>query len=119
MRKISEVQPVDADLLNRVFYKPHPQHCRKPATWAPHKSKCPDDVNCVIALGLLKEGLRRSMVPPGSGALPSQVWAVDDQTGMVYEARRTNVSTAEYHGFPMLDRDPLRNEIIAKWQERA
>ena len=60
------------------------------------------------------------MIPPGAGGgLPSPVWAVDDRTGVVYEARVTNPGTAEYHGFPVLDRDPLKGEIINKWRERA
>ena len=118
-RTISDPVEVDGDLLGRVSYKPHPQHCKKPDTWAPHKTKCPDGVGCPAALAMLKEGLRRSMVPPGSEGLPSPVWAVDDNTGQAYEARVTNRGTAEYHGYPVLDRDPLKDEILAKWQERA
>ena len=69
---------------------------------------------------MLKEGLRRSMVPPGTGGgLPSPVWAVDDRTGIVYEARVTKADAAEYHGYPVQDRDPLKGEIINKWRERA
>lgn len=44
---------------------------------------------------------------------------VDDRTGLVYEARVTNQDTAEYHGFPVLDRDPLRDEIVRQWRARA
>lgn len=60
------------------------------------------------------------MFPPNSEAgLPSPVWAIDDNTGVAYEARITNVETAEYHGYPVLDTDPLKSEISRKWQERA
>lgn len=68
---------------------------------------------------MLKEGLRRSMVPPGATGLPSSVWAVDDATGEVYEARVTNPHSAEYHGFPVLDTDPLKREIVNKWRARG
>lgn len=118
MRRISNPGEVDAGLLARVSYKPHPQHCGPPYTYAPHKTKCPDGMDCNEALGLLREGLRRSMVPPGNG-LPPSVWAVDDGTGIVYEARLTNSHTAEYHGFPVLETDPLLDAIIQRWHERA
>ncbi len=74
----------------------------------------------MIALEMLKEGLRRSMYPPGSKSqLPTTVWAVDDRTGVVYEARITNVRTSEFHGYPVQETDPLKSEILRKWQKRA
>ena len=90
MRRIAEHDPVDDALLERVWYKPHKQHCCGPSTWTPHKTKCPRGIGCAEALEMLKEGLRRSMIPPGVLGLPSPVWAVDDRTGLVYEARVTN-----------------------------
>ena len=92
---------------------------RSPTLGLRTRPSAPDGVGCPAALAMLKEGLRRSMVPPGSEGLPSPVWAVDDNTGQAYEARVTNRGTAEYHGYPVLDRDPLKDEILAKWQERA
>ena len=69
---------------------------------------------------MLREGIRRSMFPPRSDSeLPSVVWAVDDATEQVYEARITNVRTSEYHGYPILDSDPLKSEILKKWNERV
>ena len=119
MRRIAEPGTVDDALLERVWYKPHRQHCCGPSTWTPHKTKCPRGIGCAEALDMLREGLRRSMVPPGMMGLPAPVWAVDDRTGLVYEAKVTNPDTAEYHGFPVLDRDPLRKEIIKQWRARA
>ena len=120
MRRISDPDAVDGALLGRVWYRHHEQHCSGPSTWAPHKTKCPRGIGCSRALEMLQEGLRRSMFPPRMGAgLPSTVWAVDDRTGVAYEARVTNSDTAEYHGFPVLDRDPLKGEIIKRWRERA
>lgn len=119
MRRIAEPDVVDDAVLERVWYKPHKQHCSGPSTWTSHKTKCPRGIGCSEALEMLKEGIRRSMIPPGITGLPAPVWAVDDRTGLVYEARITNPDTAEYHGYPVLDRDPLRAEIIRQWRARA
>ena len=59
------------------------------------------------------------MVPYGDVDLPSRVWAVDDATGEVYEAKVTNPTQAEYHGYPLLAKDPFRSEIVREWQARA
>ena len=119
MRRIAEPDTVDAALAERVSYKPHEQHCCGPSTWTPHKTKCPRGIGCAEALEMLKEGLRRSMTPPGGVGFPAPVWAVDDRTGLVYEAKLTHPDTAVYHGFPLLDRDPLRKEIVKQWQARG
>ena len=119
MRRISQRVPVDDALLARVTYCHHRQHCGQPPTYAPHKTKCPRDVNRRRALQLLREGLRRSMVPPDQADLPTTVWAVDEADGRVYEARVTNPVTAQYHGFPVLDTDPLKQEIVNQWHQRA
>lgn len=39
--------------------------------------------------------------------------------GQIYEARVTNAHTAEYDGFPVLDTDPFKHEIVNRWHERA
>jgi len=119
MRRIASTGSVDDTLLERVNYRNHAQHCGPPPTWCPNKAKCPLGFRSADALGLLKEGLRRSMFPPESGAVPSPVWAVDDCTKMVYEAKITNAATAEYHGYPLPDSDPLKPQIIRQWQQRG
>lgn len=59
------------------------------------------------------------MIPVGSTALPPRVWAVDDATEAVYEARVTNADQAEYHGFPLPTSDPFTEEVRRHWAERA
>ena len=59
------------------------------------------------------------MVPDGSAELPARVWAVDDDTGIVYEGRITNAEQTEYHGFPLLASDPFAEEVVRLWAERA
>ncbi len=119
MFAISDQVEVDQQLLERVSYEPHPDHCDKPDTFRPHKSKCPDGVDSDAALNMLKEGLRRCMVPPDTDGLPSRVWAVDEGTGVVYEAKVTNRQTAEYHGYPLLEANAFRDRVISEWRQRG
>ena len=117
--RLARLGTVDEGLVERATYRPHEQHCSPIRTYAPHKTKCPRGIDCRTALGLLKDGLRRSMVPDDGAELPPRVWAVDDATGIVYEGRITNADQAEYHGFPLLASDPFTEEVVRLWAERA
>lgn len=77
-----------------------------------------DDANIASkaeALRYLKEGLRRGFVSERRcGDWPQNVWAVSD-AGLPLEAQLENRKTGTYHGYPLCEADPLRDEVLRRW----
>ena len=77
-----------------------------------------DDANIASnaeALRYLQEGLRRGFVSERRcGDWPQNVWAVSD-AGWPLEAQLKNRGTGTYHGDPLCEADPLREEILRRW----
>jgi hypothetical protein len=115
------------ELASRVRYGGNPEHKRDPGDFAlqpphaagrPRKTLC-DDAGITLrarALELLREGLRRGMVDARfHGEWLLNVWAVAPD-GTPLEATRESAGC--YHGYPMPENDPLRQEIAARWRLR-
>jgi hypothetical protein len=47
---------------------------------------------------------------------PKHIWAVTD-TGIVLEAKYSNVGPGHYHGYPLFEPDPFRQVVIARWRQ--
>jgi hypothetical protein len=68
-----------------------------------------------VAEALLKEGVRRGLISEQRrNGFPQNVWAVTD-AGVALEAMLDNQEQGLYHGYPMLADDPLRDEVIKRW----
>ncbi len=69
-----------------------------------------------MALGLLKEGLRRGLInDQRRNDWPQHVWALSDDE-IPLEAKLTNRGTGEYHGYPLQSKDPFKWEILKRWK---
>lgn len=117
-------------LCARVAYTGNPEHKSNPgdfglspaASWDRRrdKSRC-DDAGIITkasAEALLEAGIRRGLVSSRSGAgstLPQNVWAVDDR-GVAFEGQLENPAQGTYHGYPMPDTDPLKEQVLAWWE---
>jgi hypothetical protein len=75
--------------------------------------------NIRIALGLLREGYKRGLIDKrrNHDGLPRHIWAVTDD-GHVLEAKPSGSGFNAYHGYPMLNDDPLRDKIFDLWHRR-
>lgn len=112
-------------LASRAGYGGNPQHKRNPGDFRltppadPRQEKTLCDPSGVLsrreALRLLGEGLRRGLVSAQvRNGWPQNVWAVTER-GMALEAMLENEETGTYHGYPMLEGDPLRDEVVRAW----
>lgn len=112
-------------LASLARYGGNPQHKRSPGDFGltppaeprPDKTLC--DASGVLsrneALLLLCEGLRKGLVSVQvRNGWPQNVWAVAS-SGVPIEAMLDNEVTGSYHGYPMLEGDPLREEILRAW----
>ena len=114
-------------LANCVQYGGNPEHKRDPgdfglspphAAGRPAKSLC-DDAGITAkarAFALLQEGLRRGLVSEQRlGSWPKNVWAVSAE-GHALEGQLEREGV--YHGYPMPDSDPFREEVLLRWEPR-
>lgn len=70
------------------------------------------------AVLLLKRGImRRTFSDQTKEGFPDTVWALSDCGGHVFEARLTNRSTGEYHGYPTQHSMHLNADIRQRWNE--
>ncbi len=126
-RKIrDDAMPAEA-LARRVNYGGNPEHKRNPGDFgltppAAHrrsdKTLC-DGVGILSrkeALRLLRAGLRRGLISEQErDGWPQNIWAVTE-AGEPLEAQLENRVTGLYHGYPMPQADPLRDEVLKKWK---
>jgi hypothetical protein len=89
-----------------------------PASPRRDKTLC-DGVNIfqkAVALKLLKEGVRRSLVSEQTrNGYPQNIWAVTAD-GVPLEAQLENPGNGTYHGYPMPENDAFRDKVIEKWE---
>lgn len=114
-----------AALSRQVQYGGNPEHKRNPGDFdltppaapRPGKSLC-DDAQVFrreVALQLLQQGLELGLVSDRfEGEWPCNVWMVNDGVAFEAEWERAGV----YHGYPMPDNDPFREEVLRRWRTR-
>ncbi len=117
---------IDLDQLSgRIGYGGNPEHKRNPGDFGllPPSRPRADKTLCDIvdidkkedALRLLREGVRKGMVSDRIiNGYPQNIWAVDDN-GYPLEAQLENQYLGTYHGYPMPETDPFRQEILNRW----
>lgn len=113
-------------LLAQVSYGGNPEHKRNPGDFGliPPAVPRPDKTLCdavaafskSIALRYLHDGIRKGLVSVQTrGDFPQNIWAVTD-TGEPLEAQLENSALGAYHGYPMPETDPFREEVLQRWR---
>jgi hypothetical protein len=122
----AEAQARLEDFAKRVSYGGNPEHKRNPGDFGlqppsyPRQGKSLCDEVAIFtraeALGLLRQGLRRGLISVQvRQGWPQNVWAVaPNDTPM--EAMLENPAIGAYHGYPMLEDDPLAEEVLERWR---
>ncbi|WP_303285455.1 hypothetical protein [Marinobacter sp. SS8-8] len=130
-RKLQNSLPVQEleQLASKVKYGGNPEHKRNPGNFGltppsdprPHKTLCDDCgiFNKSIAESLLTEGAEKGIVSAQmKGQWPQNIWAVTRE-GHPVEAQLENEVQGTYHGYPMPEADPMRQEILKRWSQLA
>ena len=114
------------DLAGQIKYGGNPEHKRNPGDFGLQppstprlgKSLC-DDVQVYSraeALDLIKQGVRRGLVSEQyRDRWPQNIWSVASN-GMPIEAMLENAVTGTYHGYPLIDGDPLAEAVLGRWR---
>ena len=121
--QIAEKQQWIEECAKRARYNGSPEHKRSPGDFGldPPSSPRPGKTLCdvvqihtrVVALALLRTGLRKGMFSVQErGGWPQNVWAVTDD-GEPLEAQLEGEGV--YHGYPMPQEDPFRENVLARW----
>ena len=112
-------------LAAKITYGGNPEHKRNPGDFGlqppsqPRQGKtlCDEADICTRreAQSLLQEGARRGLVSVQErDGWPQNIWAIA-ANGVALEAMLENALTGQYHGYPMLQGDPLVDEVLARW----
>jgi hypothetical protein len=118
-------QQLIEDFAKLARYAGNPEHKRNPGDFGldPPSSPRPGKTLCDVvqihtraaALALLRTGLRKGMLSVQErGGWPQNVWAVTDD-GEPVEAQLE--AEGVYHGYPMPQEDPFREEVLARWNQ--
>ena len=112
------------DLGRSPRYVGSPLHKRSPADFGlnppaaprPSKTLCDGIVTeRRVAQDLLSRGFSRGLISVQMrNEWPQNIWAVTD-SGVALEAQLDNEEQGTYHGYPMTQDDPLREEVILRW----
>jgi hypothetical protein len=114
-----------APRIGKVQYGGNPEHklnpgdfgLAPPANPRPNKTLC-DQVNIFTraeALSLLKAGFQHGTFSEQErSGWPQNVWAVTNG-GQPLEAQLEG--NGVYHGYPMPEADPLRDEVLKRWRD--
>lgn len=123
-------QSVEPDYLQKlvdlVKYGGNPEHKKNPGDFGlmPPSQTRADKSLCDIvgifskkeATRLLKDGVKRGLVSEQMrNGYPQNIWAVTNG-GWPLEAQLENAETGTYHGYPMNETDPFRNEVLRRWK---
>lgn len=112
-------------LKNELRYTGNPEHKRNPGDFGltppssprPAKSLC-DTARIFTraeALRLLQLGLERGAFSAQlRNGWPQNIWAVTED-GVALEAQLDGAGT--YHGYPMPETDPFKEELLAHWNQ--
>ncbi|MBF0438321.1 MAG: hypothetical protein HQL93_04280 [Magnetococcales bacterium] len=115
------------DLAGRVGYGGNPEHKRNPGDFAltPSSSPRPDKTLCddaaifsrSEAVALLQKGVRKGLISiREKNGWPQNIWAVSVQGGPL-EAQLENAERGVYHGYPMPQADPFRQDVLNRWSQ--
>ena len=55
----------------------------------------------------------------GKGGLPLLIWGVREHDSAVFEAQLENSERGHYHGYPLLETDFFRAQIVTAYRERS
>jgi hypothetical protein len=116
------------DLATRVRYSGNPVHKSDPGDFnlTPPAEPRPDKTLCdgvgihstLEATRLLRKGVKRGMISEQTrGGFPQNIWAVTEQ-GCPLEAQLENQTQGTYHGYPVPQSDPIRNQILERWSQQ-
>jgi hypothetical protein len=114
-------------MAETVTYGGNPEHKRNPGDFGLDPPSIPrqgktlcDGANIFSragALSLLRQGIMRGLVSKQErGAWPQNIWALT-ASGIALEAMLENRVTGAYHGYPMLDDDPLTAQVLERWSQ--
>lgn len=116
-------------IAEAVRYGGNPEHKRNPGDFgltppaAPRLDKTLCDEVRIFDRATATEHLRRGLlrgwvsdVP--AGGWPQNIWSVTEQ-GEALEAQLENAMQGIYHGYPLQESDPFRDEVLRRWQERV
>jgi hypothetical protein len=112
-----------SSLIESLRYSGNPEHKRNPGDFGLHPPTAPrpgktlcDRVTILTraeALALLQNGLARGTFSlQERGGWPQNVWAVTE-SGEPVEAQLEG--NGVYHGYPMADADPFRDQVLERW----
>jgi hypothetical protein len=127
-RRIRQVLDPDylKSLADSVNYGGNPEHKRNPGDFGlmPPSQPRADKTLCdtvgvfsrMEATRLLRMGVSKGLVSEREqNGYPQNIWVVtEDQWPL--EAQLENAQRGTYHGYPMPETDPFREEVIAKWK---
>jgi hypothetical protein len=113
------------ELAKHARYSGNPEHKRNPGDFGldPPSSPRPGKTLCdvveiqtrVAAVALLRAGLRKGTFSVQErGGWPQNVWAVTAD-GEPLEAQLEGEGV--YHGYPMPQDDPFREDVLARWNQ--
>ena len=125
-----DLEPDDLTALaDRVKYGGNPEHKRNPGDFGltpplqprPDKTLC-DEVKIFSrreATELLKEGVKKGLISEqcAQNGYPQNIWAVTEE-GWPLEAQLENARQGTYHGYPMPQADPFREEVLTRWNKK-
>jgi hypothetical protein len=115
-------------IAESVSYGGNPEHKRNPGDFGldppslPRQGKTLCDgaelFSRAKALLLLKQGALRGLVSEQErNGWPQNIWAVTE-SGVALEAMLENRERGVYHGYPMLDDDPLTSQVLQRWSQK-
>ena len=114
-------------LAKRVVYTGNPEHktnpgdfCLTPPAGArPGKTLC-DGAGIFTkkdALRLLRNGIKQGLISEQiRGEFPQNIWAVTDD-GIPLQAALHDRTKGAYHGYPVPQTDPFRQQILRRWRK--
>ncbi len=114
------------ELVDIVKYGGNPEHKKNPGDFGlmppsqPRADKSLCDIAGIFskkeATRLLKEGVRKGLVSEQvRNGYPQNIWAVTAD-GCPLEAQLENAEVGIYHGYPMYENDPFREEVLMRWK---
>jgi len=129
-RKIRDSEKILSENLDEIAkhiqYGGNPEHKRNPGDFKltppsgarPGKSLC-DEAGIFTrkeALKLLRQGCRKGLISQyDEKGWPKNIWSVKD--GIPLEAQLESSLSGSYHGYPMPQEDPFREEVLKRWEK--
>jgi hypothetical protein len=115
-------------LSKMISYGGNPEHKRNPGDFGltppsqsrSHKSLC--DIAKIFskdeAIRLLKAGVEKGLISVcESNGFPQNIWSVSND-GYPLEAQLENPDKGIYHGYPIPEEDPFREQVLAYWEKK-